>query len=235
MPENAYIPAAMSAIDTPTFEGTSGVPVIETRPASLCTSRSYAFLSRYGPSVPYPEISQITSRGCCACSAAEAKPRRSSRPAPGCACNTSARDEQATQHVGRFRPLEIERQRFLRPVDPDEVTGQALDRAVVAAREVAAARPLDLDDPRAEIGELAAGKRRGHRLLDRDDEYASTAAMIAGSACLAEAVRRRRSSRFDERLALEDGARHAEVGGVDHPALVCGRALPCGDRRFVGA
>jgi hypothetical protein len=44
--ENAYIPAAMSATEIPTFEGVSDVPVIETSPASLCTSRSYAFLSR---------------------------------------------------------------------------------------------------------------------------------------------------------------------------------------------
>ena len=40
MPEYAYIPAAMSAIEMPTFEGASGVPVMETRPASHWTSRS---------------------------------------------------------------------------------------------------------------------------------------------------------------------------------------------------
>ena len=45
-PEKAYIPAAMSAIEIPTFAGVSSVPVIDRSPASLCTRRSYAFLSR---------------------------------------------------------------------------------------------------------------------------------------------------------------------------------------------
>ena len=40
---------------------------------------------------------------------------------------------------------------------------------VVLAGEVAAVDALDLDDARAEIGEMAGGERRGHRLLDRDD------------------------------------------------------------------
>jgi hypothetical protein len=51
-PEYAYIPAAMSAVGIPVFAGASGVPVIDTRPPSLCTSRSYARLSRYGPDEP---------------------------------------------------------------------------------------------------------------------------------------------------------------------------------------
>ena len=40
---------------------------------------------------------------------------------------------------------------------------------VVAAREVAHAGTLDLDDARAEVGELARGERRGDRVLERDD------------------------------------------------------------------
>ena len=48
----AYMPAAMSAMEQPALLGSSGVPVIERNPASLWISRSYAFLSRYGPSAP---------------------------------------------------------------------------------------------------------------------------------------------------------------------------------------
>ena len=40
------MPAAMSAIDGPAFEGSSSVPVTDTKPDSLWISRSYAFLSR---------------------------------------------------------------------------------------------------------------------------------------------------------------------------------------------
>jgi hypothetical protein len=85
--------------------------------------------------------------------------------------DVGARD-QARQHIGRLRTLEIERERFLRPVDPDEVTGLTLDRTVVTAGKVTDARSLDLDDTCTEIGELPAGKRRRNCLLDRDDEQA---------------------------------------------------------------
>ena len=49
MPEYAYMPPAMSAIDKPTFDGVSGVPVMDNSPASLCTSRSYAFFAGVRP------------------------------------------------------------------------------------------------------------------------------------------------------------------------------------------
>ncbi len=52
MPLKAYMPDAMSATEMPTLLGASGVPVTEITPASLCTSRSYAFRSRYGPLPP---------------------------------------------------------------------------------------------------------------------------------------------------------------------------------------
>src|SRR6185295_15963735 len=41
--EYAYIPDAISAIETPTFAGDSGPPVTDTTPDSACTSMSYAF------------------------------------------------------------------------------------------------------------------------------------------------------------------------------------------------
>src|SRR6266851_9332517 len=55
MAEYAYIPAAMSATEMPTLHGAVSVPVMETRPTSLWTSRSYAFLWAYAPHVPYPD------------------------------------------------------------------------------------------------------------------------------------------------------------------------------------
>ena len=39
------------------------VPVIDSSPTSLCTSRSYAFFVAYGPDEPYPETLQTISRG----------------------------------------------------------------------------------------------------------------------------------------------------------------------------
>src|SRR5207253_608900 len=45
----------------------------------------------------------------------------------------------------------------------------SLDGRVVGAGRVAAARALDLDDPRAELGELTRGEGAGDDLLERDD------------------------------------------------------------------
>src|SRR5262249_23635419 len=64
---------------------------------------------------------------------------------------------------------QVERQAFLGAVGPYEVRRQSLDRAVVAASGVAAAGPLDLDDPGPELGELPRGERAGDDLLERDD------------------------------------------------------------------
>ena len=84
---------------------------------------------------------------------------------------------------------EVEHQRFLAAVEPDEIRALAgtnsirrvvfflrakLTRSrqlVVAAGEVALG-PLDLDHARAGIGEAAGAHRRRHRLLERDDEKA---------------------------------------------------------------
>ena len=40
MPVYAYMPAAMSAMELPDLQGSSGVPVTERKPASLWISRS---------------------------------------------------------------------------------------------------------------------------------------------------------------------------------------------------
>ena len=66
--------------------------------------------------------------------------------------------------------LDVERQAFLAAVGPDEVRRQPVHALVVAAREVARARPLDLDHTRAEIGKLARTKRRRDRVLEGDNE-----------------------------------------------------------------
>jgi hypothetical protein len=60
-------------------------------------------------------------------------------------------------------------ERFLTPVEPDEISALALRDAVVAAREVAA-RSFDLDDARAGIGHPAGTQRRGHRLFQAKNE-----------------------------------------------------------------
>jgi hypothetical protein len=65
--------------------------------------------------------------------------------------------------------LDVELDALLAPVEPDEVAGLAERGPVVAAGKVTAAGPFDLDDPRAEVGELTGGERGGHGLLEGDD------------------------------------------------------------------
>jgi len=73
---------------------------------------------------------------------------------------------------------EIEHQRFLAAVEPDEIRAFSLrapagwDRElVVVAREVAFG-PLDLDHARAGVGEAAGAHGRRHRLLQRHHQQA---------------------------------------------------------------
>ena len=83
------------------------------------------------------------------------------------------------QHVGRpqelqqrglgLRVLHVERQAFLVAVEPGEVGRLALYPLVVAAREVAAAGALHLDDARAQVGQLSRAERRGDRMFERND------------------------------------------------------------------
>ena len=79
----------------------------------------------------------------------------------------------AREHGGKQRLVlglaEIEHDRFLAAVEPDEITALAVDEIVVAARKIAL-RPLDFDDARAGIGEPTRAHRRGDRLFQRDDE-----------------------------------------------------------------
>ena len=81
----------------------------------------------------------------------------------------------APQHRGKERLIgrlgEIEHHGFLAAVEPDEIAALAERQVVIAAREIAV-RPLDLDHPRAGIGEPAAAHRRRHRLFERHHEEA---------------------------------------------------------------
>jgi len=65
--------------------------------------------------------------------------------------------------------LQVEGNRLLGPVEPDEVRGHPLDRLVIVAGEVAQTWALHLDDAGTEVGELTGGKRGCHGLLDGDD------------------------------------------------------------------
>lgn len=77
--------------------------------------------------------------------------------------------EQPVQDREAARVLQVEGDRLLAAVAPHEVRGEALRGGVVGAGEVAAVGALDLDDPGAEVGELAGGEGGGYGLFDGDD------------------------------------------------------------------
>ena len=72
----------------------------------------------------------------------------------------------------RVRLFHIQRDAALAAIEPDEEAGLTKHRAVVAAREIAVAWPLDLDHISAHVGEMAAADRCRHRVLQRDDTHA---------------------------------------------------------------
>src|SRR5205809_7954564 len=82
--------------------------------------------------------------------------------------------------------LHVERQALLRAVGPDEVRRESTHAFVVAPSEIAAARSLDLDDARAEIGELTGAERTRNRVLQRDNgnpfEWEDSSRLRAASA-----------------------------------------------------
>lgn len=65
--------------------------------------------------------------------------------------------------------LEVEGDALLGAVEPDEVAGLAVHGLVVGAGEVAAARPLDLEHARPEVGQVPGGQRRGDGLFAGHD------------------------------------------------------------------
>src|SRR6266446_4612598 len=72
----------------------------------LVQSRSYAFLSRYGPDEPYPEISQTIARGYSRRTVSDPNPRRATAPGARLWMKTSARDRSPRRTSiasGRFK------------------------------------------------------------------------------------------------------------------------------------
>ncbi len=66
---------------------------------------------------------------------------------------------------------QVEDDRFLAAVEPDEISALALRQRVIAAREIALG-PFDLDDARAGIREAARAQWGRHRLIHRNNEQA---------------------------------------------------------------
>jgi hypothetical protein len=67
--------------------------------------------------------------------------------------------------------LQVETQRLLAPVEPDEIGAVAVHQPVIAAREVALGA-LDLHHARAGVGQAARGVGRGHGLFQGHHEKA---------------------------------------------------------------
>src|SRR5207248_6428714 len=68
-----------------------------------------------------------------------------------------------------FRPGYVECEAAFAVIEPDEIAGEAVGEAIVAAREIACAPALDLDDASAQVGEVATAQGCGHCLLERND------------------------------------------------------------------
>ena len=78
--------------------------------------------------------------------------------------------EQPMEDVHTHVRLQVQCDRFLAPVAPDEVRGEAtgsVDDVVVVAGEVTAVGVLHLDHARAQVGKHPGAHRGGHRLLHR--------------------------------------------------------------------
>src|SRR5260221_9002523 len=81
-----------------------------------------------------------------------------------------ARDDARQQRL-ICRILDVEGERLLASVEPEEIGALPMRDAVVAAREITLG-PLDLDDPRAGIGEAGSAERRRYCLFGCDPQHA---------------------------------------------------------------
>jgi hypothetical protein len=79
--------------------------------------------------------------------------------------------QQPPEDLPLARPLEVEGDGLLAPVEPDEMARHAARRRVVPTGEVPAVRALDLDHSGAEVRELPRRERRGDRLFEGDDGH----------------------------------------------------------------
>ena len=116
-------------------------------------------------------MSQVMRRGCRSRSSPESNPARAAAPGRQVLHEDVGAGDDAVQQGVVAGILDVEDDRFLAAVEPDEPGALAIHHMVVKPREVAL-RPLDLDDARARIGEPAGGEGRGDGLFDRDHQEA---------------------------------------------------------------
>ena len=112
------------------------------------------------------------------------------------------------------------------------MAANAVDVVVVFAGEVAAARPLDLDDVGAHVGEVAAAQGRRDGVLQRDDTHAfqrshrdgsfirDGAGKRGGRGKLKRRRRRRRVQRMPARMKLCTNWRWNNRNATSNGALV---------------
>lgn len=120
--------------------------------------------------------------------------------------DVGVRDETAYD-VQAARVLQVEGDGLLAAVAPHEVRGETGRRGVVAAREVTAVDPLDLDDPGPEIGELPGGEGGRDGLFDGDD----------GDALQGQGKRLHARDHVPRARALSCGGRSAGRPGLTRP------------------
>ena len=101
--------------------------------------------------------------------------RRRIEPEPFCGARCEILQEhirlrqQRVKHALALAAFDVEGEALLGAVGPGELARHPVHHVIIVAAEVALARPLDLDHPRAPVGEMPAGKGCCDRLLQRDD------------------------------------------------------------------
>ena len=134
--------------------------------------------------------------------------------------------QDAMQQRRVVRLLDVGDQALLAAVEPDEIAGQALAAVVVAAREVALGA-LDLDHPRAGVGQAGTAIGRGDRLFERDDREAGEG-MRGCHAPVSDMKRFGDSSEQEPGLACQD----VRVGGQRATIHKVKRVFVLKDRRY---
>jgi hypothetical protein len=208
MPISAFSPALMSHSDTPIQPHSPGAPLTAHRHQAAFGLHQQVI--RIGldhrpvlavaadVAGDQPRVALAQSRS------TQAQPRRGARR------QVLQEDVGAHQHALDQRHLvgvlEVERDRLLAAVDPHPVRRFAVHRAVVAAGEVAFGA-LDLDHPRAGVGQPAAAVRRDLRLFECDDEHA------------AQRTGRQRRVRAAGQAGIGAGV-HGDLQGLEFVAVV---------------
>jgi len=76
--------------------------------------------------------------------------------------------KQRIESLSARRRFDVKRDTLLGSIRPRELAGQAVHGRIVATREIAAVRALDLDDARAPVGKVPTPKRSGDHLFERE-------------------------------------------------------------------